>query len=89
MSQLYVFFMCFNHMYPWAGLRLPESDEMICNVKIDSDPGVFLSSERAVKVPVVADICMGLSQLSLFCSFWLLHGALLMHAKHVFLHKHN
>ena len=49
---------------------MPESDEMIWNVKIDSNAGVFLCSERAVKGPVVADICMGLSQLSSFCSFF-------------------
>ena len=62
--------MCFNLMNPQAGLRLSESDEMIWNVKIDSNAGVFLCSERAVKGLVVTDICMGLSQFSLFCSFF-------------------
>ena len=69
-QTMYVFFMCFNLLNPWAGLRLPESGEIIWNVKIDSNAGVFLCSERAVKGPVVASICIGLSQFSSFCSFF-------------------
>ena len=62
---------------------------MILNVKMDLNAGVSICSERAVKGPVVASICIGLSQLSSFSSFPLLHGTLLMQAKQVFLHTHN
>ena len=66
-----------------------ECDLNDTDVKIDSDAGVFSYSEKAVKGPVVAVICMGLSQFSSICSFSVLHGALLMQAKQVFLHTHN